>query len=246
MRSGLKSLASLTVLITALGVAGWAVSRAPLAAFHPSSFAALGWHLTLTDAYADPSSTVLDFSGVPPKTIFGGVLYDQFGFGHLSLLGRNDDRGNYSADYDRLGWQAGVLAMRYTLVLDNHPVATFTVPPGGGRTLPAPAGGSFGTGSVEFSVIRYGGRAVFLEVHTRGVDVAGGFECGEVACPPKPGLEMQLIPLDGGPAVGIGYQRPAPADDIVVHGVAMLVDPGRYRLVLSIGTEVLERSVVIA
>ncbi len=175
MRSALRSTAPVAVVITVLAIAGIAVSRTPLAAFQARSFAGFGWHLTLTDAYADPSSTVLDFSGVPPKTIFGGVLYDQLGFGHLSLLGRNDDMGNYSADYDHLGWQAGVLAMRYTLVLDNHPVATFTVPPGCGRTLPAPAGGSFGTGWVQFSGIRYGGRAVFLEVHTRGVDVAGGF-----------------------------------------------------------------------
>ena len=246
MRAGLRWTAAVVAVTTALAIAGFAGSRAPFAAFQPSSFEAFGWHLTLTSAYADPSSTVLDFSGVPPKTIFGGVIYDELGIAHQSDLARYDGRGNVANDFDRLGWQAGVFAMRYTLVLDNRPVATFTVPPGGGSSFGAPAGGAFGTGSVEFSTIRYGGRAVFLDADFHGVDVVGGFECGEAPCLPSPGLEMQLVPADGGPSVGFASATPARGNDTVVHGVAMLVDPGAYTLILSLGTEVLERSIVIA
>jgi opacity protein-like surface antigen len=245
MHTALRSAAVVGAAVAALGILVLALSRSPLATFEPSSFEAFGWHLRLTSAYADPSSTVLDFSGVPPATIFGGVLYDELGVAHQSYLARYDGRGNVANDFDRLGWQAGIIAMRYTLVLGNRPVATFTVPPGGGSSFNAPPGGAFATGSVEFSTIRYGGRAVFVDVAFHGVDVVGGFECGEAACLASPGLEMQLIPAGGGAPIGLASATPARSNDTVVHGVAMLVDPGAYTLVLSLGTALLERPVVI-
>ena len=240
------AIAAIAAIIMALGIAAFVGSRSPIAAFQQSSFEAFGWHLTLAGAYADPSGTVLDFSGVPPKTLFGTVnLYDAVGIMHPAELGRNDDRGDEALGFRPAAWPAGAFAMHYTLAFGDHQVAAFTVPPGGGSTLAAPTGGSLAAGSVVFSTVRYGGRALFFEVHASGIEIFGGFGCGEVACPPRPGLEMELIPLDGGAPIRVSQRNPARGDDTVVHAVAMLVDPGAYTLRLSFGNSTLDRPVVV-
>ena len=220
------------------------------------SFEICGLHLHLKDAYADSAWTVLTFSGMPPKMVTGGVLWDQFGYPYPGELARNNDAGDIAMGFKAANPLVALAGLRFTMTMtacDPDPehhgrsvaVAQGSVVFDRGSPLPAPAPGRLGDGEITFESVRYGGGVLALGLRTSGIRVTGGWCCGEVYGWLVPSIEVRLIPNLGGSAQSMPYRTQTSGDATEVHVIAMLVTPGPYTLEVSLGQATLERTIVV-
>lgn len=220
------------------------------------SFTYDGYNVQLAGAYADSWSTVINLKASPPGMVFGRTyLTDQFGNMYPEEDGEPGSSGDMALSYKPATWLTAVTGMRYTLNVERVKDTTVvqvsklqgTVLFNRAPTLQAQLSGTFGPGTITFLEVRYGGRVVAVLFDVQGVSVVGGYLSGEASLPPRPGLEVQLVPVFGGAAKNMPYRTSVDGNVTHVHAVAMLVDPGEYTVILSIkGVARLERTLRVS
>src|SRR5256885_4013702 len=153
------------------------------------SFEICGLHLHLKDAYADSAWTVLTFSGMPPKMVTGGVLWDQLGYPYPGEVARNNDAGDIAMGFKAANPLVALAGLRFTMTMtacDPDPehhgrsvaVAQGSVVFDRGSPLPAPAPGRLGDGEITFESVRYGGGGPALGGAAPGDRGPRGWGCG--------------------------------------------------------------------
>lgn len=209
----------------------------------PQSFTYDGFKIRLAGDYADSYNTVVDLTGAPPGMVFGSTyLTDQFGNIYPQEDAEQNNTGDMALSYKAANWLTAATGMRYTLNVERVSNTTVTgvsrlrgtVLFNAAPRLQTPTPGSFGNGTVTFSEVRYGERVVAVRFDVHGVSVVGGYQPSEASVKPRPGLEVQLVPLVGGAAKTMRYHKFVSGDVTQVQAIAMLVDPGPYTLNLSL------------